>query len=295
MMGPFPTTRGATMPRLQAKSFANSDVRTMRKMRIETVALDEAMVGHCTFEPGWRWSTDVAPLVGAASCPMRHFGYTMSGALRVVMDDGQSLEIGPGTVFEIPPGHDKWVIGDEPWVTLDWGATGRAMEAALNDAGHRSLATVMFTDIVASTATLERVGDAAWHDLLVDHNVRLREELNVFRGREVKTTGDGFLASFDGPARSIRCAEAIIDATKTLGVDLRIGLHTGECDVRGDDLGGLAVHIAARVGALATSGEVLVSGTVKDLVAGSGIGFTERGEHELRGVPGSWRLFALAR
>ena len=122
----------------------------------------------------------------------------------------------------------------------------------------------------------------------------MRQQLRRFRGLEVKTTGDGFLASFDGPARSIRCAEAIVDATKTVGVDVRVGLHTGECEVRGDDLGGLAVHIAARVGALAMSGEVLVSSTVKDLVAGSGIEFGDRGEHELKGVPGVWRLFALA-
>jgi hypothetical protein len=123
----------------------------------------------------------MGPLVGTASCQVRHVGYTVSGALRIVMDGGQALEIGAGSVFEIPPGHDKWVIGDEPWVSLDWGASGRAMEATLEEASNRSLATVMFTDIVASTATLERIGDAAWHDLLVAHNGRLRVELSVFR------------------------------------------------------------------------------------------------------------------
>ena len=121
----------------------------------------------------------------------------------------------------------------------------------------------------------------------------MREQLNRFRGREINTTGDGFVASFDGPARAIRCAQAIAEATGKLGVELRVGLHTGECEVRGDDLGGLAVHIAARVGALAAPGEVLVSGTVKDLVVGSGIEFSERGEHELKGVPESWKLFAV--
>ena len=139
------------MPRLQAKSFsAPDDVRSMPKVRFETVDLDEARVGHCSFEPGWRWSTDLAPLVGTDSCQLRHFGYAMSGAMRIVMDDGQVLDIGPDTVFEIPPGHDKWVIGDEAWVTIEWGASGRAMEAALHEAANRSLATVMFTDIVAS-------------------------------------------------------------------------------------------------------------------------------------------------
>jgi len=139
------------------------------------------------------------------------------------------------------------------------------------------------------------LGDRRWRLLLDAHDPAVREQLRRFRGREVKTTGDGFLASFDGPARSIRCAETIVDVTKTLGLDVRVGLHTGECEVRADDLGGLAVHIAARVGALATSGEVLVSGTVGDLVAGSGIEFRDRGEHDLKGVPGVWRLFALAR
>jgi class 3 adenylate cyclase/pimeloyl-ACP methyl ester carboxylesterase len=158
----------------------------------------------------------------------------------------------------------------------------------------RILATVLFTDIVASTERAASLGDRRWRLLLDAHDRVVREQLRRFRGREVKTTGDGFLASFDGPARAIRCAETIVDATNTLGVDVRAGLHTGECEVRGDDLGGLAVHIAARVGALAASGEVLVSSTVKDLVAGSGIAFGDRGEHELKGVPGRWRLFALA-
>jgi class 3 adenylate cyclase len=121
----------------------------------------------------------------------------------------------------------------------------------------------------------------------------VREELQRFRGREVNTTGDGFMASFDGPGRAIRCACAIVKATANLGIDLRAGLHTGECEVRGNDLGGLAVHIAARVGALASAGEVLISGTVKDLVVGSGIEFADRGERELKGVPGSWKLFAV--
>jgi class 3 adenylate cyclase len=157
----------------------------------------------------------------------------------------------------------------------------------------RVLATVLFTDIVASTERAVSLGDGPWRLLLDAHDRAVREQLRRFGGREVKATGDGFLASFDGPARSIRCAEAIVSTTKTLGVDVRVGLHTGECEVRGEDLGGLAIHIAARVGALAASGEVLVSSTVKDLVAGSGIEFDDRGEHELKGVPGVWRLFAV--
>ena len=147
------------MPRLQAKSFAApDDVRTMAKVQFATVGLDDATVGHCRFEPGWRWSSDMGPVVGVASCPIRHLGYSMSGTVHVVMDDGQTLEVGPDTVFDIPPGHDKWVVGDQPWVTIEWGASGRALEAALNDSGGRSLATVMFTDIVESTARLQSIG-----------------------------------------------------------------------------------------------------------------------------------------
>ncbi len=157
----------------------------------------------------------------------------------------------------------------------------------------RVLTTVLFTDIVGSTAQAASLGDQRWRSLLDSHDKTVRGQFHRFRGREINTTGDGFVASFDGPARAIRCAQAIAEATGKLGIQLRVGLHTGECEVRGDDLGGLAVHVAARVGALASPGEILVSGMVKDLVAGSGIEFVGRGEHELKGVPGTWRLFAV--
>ncbi len=157
----------------------------------------------------------------------------------------------------------------------------------------RVLATVVFTDIVRSTETAATLGDQRWHRLLDAHDARIREQLRIFRGTEVNTTGDGFLASFDGPARAIRCSGAILAVTRELGVEVRVGIHTGECEVRGDDLGGLAVHIAARIGALAGAGQILVSGTVKDLVVGSPIEFEDLGEHELKGVPGNWRIFCV--
>jgi len=144
---------------------------------------------------------------------------------------------------------------------------------------------------VGSTERAASMGDQAWRSLLDAHDRTVRDHLRRFRGKEINTTGDGFVASFDGPARAIRCGLSIAEATRPLGIDLHLGLHTGECEVRGDDLGGLAVHIAARVAACAAPGEVLVSGTVKDLVAGSRIDFVDRGEHELKGVPGSWRLY----
>lgn len=156
----------------------------------------------------------------------------------------------------------------------------------------RVLATVMFTDIVDSTQRASTMGDRAWRDLLDAQNDVLRHELGRFRGREIKTLGDGMLATFDGPARAIRCGLAITEAVRPLGIEVRVGLHTGEVELVGDDVAGIAVHIAARVGAKAGTGEVLVSGTVKDLVAGSGIAFADRGEHVLKGIPDQWRLFA---
>jgi len=157
----------------------------------------------------------------------------------------------------------------------------------------RALATVLFTDIVGSTARAAEMGDQRWRDLLAHHHALVRRELGRFRGREVKTVGDGFLATFDGPARAIRCACAIREGVRPLRIEIRAGLHTGECELMGNDVGGIAVHIGARVAASAAPSEVLVSSTVKDLVAGSGLRFADRGTHDLRGVPGEWRLFAV--
>jgi class 3 adenylate cyclase len=157
----------------------------------------------------------------------------------------------------------------------------------------RVLATVMFTDVVGSTDQASKMGDRQWLELLATHDGVTRAELERFRGREIETTGDGFLAVFDGPGRAVRCACAISDAVRAIGVRVRAGLHTGEIELRGDDIGGIAVHIAQRVQALAQPNEVLVSRTVTDLVGGSGIEFQDRGDHELKGVPGSWRLFGV--
>jgi class 3 adenylate cyclase/pimeloyl-ACP methyl ester carboxylesterase len=168
--------------------------------------------------------------------------------------------------------------------------TGQAADVA----DDRVLATVLFTDIVDSTRRAAEMGDRDWHALLDAHDAVVRAQLVRFRGREVNTSGDGFLAMFDGPQRAIRCAMAIRDAVQALGIQVRAGLHTGECEVRGDDIGGIGVHIGARVSALAGPNDVLVSSTLRDLVIGSGLEFEERGTHTLKGVPGEWRLFAVA-
>jgi pimeloyl-ACP methyl ester carboxylesterase len=167
--------------------------------------------------------------------------------------------------------------------------TGRRTPGTID----RVVKTVMFTDIVDSTALASELGDTRWVGLLEDHHATVRRELSVFRGQEIKTTGDGFHAAFDGPARAIQCACAVRDAVQTLGVSIRVGLHTGECELVGSEVEGLAVHIAARVAATAAAGEVLVSRTVKDLVAGSGVRFADRGEHVLKGIPDQWQLFSV--
>jgi len=191
------------------------------------------------------------------------------------------------------PGHNMYHFV-EPWrpsfQEIYEFLTGQQPDVA----DDRVLATVLFTDIVDSTRRAAEMGDRDWHALLDAHDAIVRAQLARFRGREVNTSGDGFLAMFDGPQRAIRCAMAIRDALQALGIQVRAGLHTGECEVRGDDIGGIAVHIGARVSALAGPNVVLVSSTLRDLVIGSGLEFEDRGAHELKGVPGEWRLFAVA-
>jgi class 3 adenylate cyclase len=197
----------------------------------------------------------------------------------------------PGARYvELPRAdHLWWIEGDDILAEVESFLTG-AIAAYEPD---RVLATVMFTDIVNSTTRAAQLGDRRWRDLVEAHDKLVRGRLERYRGKEVKTLGDGFLATFDGPGRAIRCASDLRDGVRALGLELRAGLHTGECEMAGDDIRGIAVNIGARVGAKAEPGEVLVSQTVKDLVAGSGLGFEDRGEHELKGVPGSWRLYSV--
>jgi class 3 adenylate cyclase len=197
-----------------------------------------------------------------------------------------------GDVHEIPPGHDAWVVGDEPFVSVEW-ASSNVYGLPLDDLGERTLATILFTDIVDSTATLTRIGDRAWRELLLQHNARLRKQLDVFRGREVATTGDGVVAMFDGPARAVRCAASIGPAVADLGLWIRAGLHTGEVELVAGNPRGLAVHAAARIAALADADEVLLSATTHDLLEGSELVFEDRGSHELKGLAGARRVYAL--
>lgn len=281
------------MPRLQRKSFANPDeVRRFSLGHIDVVNLDETTVGRYVWEPGWRWSTDVAPVVHTPSCQNRHVGYVAAGHLHVLMDDGTEMDVVAGDAYEIPPGHDAWVVGDVAWETVEF-ASARSFGVSPDVDDERILATILFTDIVDSTATLGRVGDTSWQRVLLDHNERLRMELDRHRGREVVTTGDGFLALFDGAARAVRCAALMTECVRPLGLEIRAGLHTGEITLVGGNARGVAVHAAARIAAMAGPGEVLVSGTTRDLLDGSGLRFTDRGLHELKGLDGLRPVFAL--
>jgi class 3 adenylate cyclase len=281
------------MPRLQRKSFARPDrVRALGSGRLDLVDLDETAVGRVTLPAGWRWSTDVQPLAGTASCEIRHVAFTISGTLHVQMDDGTELDIRAGDAHEIPPGHDAWVVGDEPYVSVEWASSSLYGQTS-EELGDRMLATILFTDIVDSTATLADVGDVRWRTIILEHNKRLRRQLDAFRGREITTTGDGFVALFDAPVRAVRCAVALDPAVGDLGLRLRAGLHTGEIEIVGGNARGLAVHAAARIAGLAGPGEVLISATTHDLLEGSGMRFEDRGRHSLKGLSTERQVYAV--
>jgi class 3 adenylate cyclase len=217
----------------------------------------------------------------------------VTGDLVVPVECGREVaELIPGARFIEREGDDAYGWIDARWMSdVEEFLTGRRSSPRHD----RVLATVMFTDIVGSTEQLSRLGDARWRAQLEDHRRLIRSGLDRWRGHEVKTFGDGFLATFDGPARAVSCAAEIVESVETLGLKLRAGLHTGECELREDDVAGIAVHIAARVMDQAGPGEVLASSTVKDLVIGSGLRFSDRGPHELKGVDDEWRLYALER
>jgi class 3 adenylate cyclase len=278
------------MPKLQFRRFGDdSKARELLRGHAEVVTLDESTIALASWEPGWRWSEHLKPTTGTDSCPFHHLGYAMSGRLHVVMEDGESLDIPPGSAYEIPPGHDAWVSGDEPFVTVEW--TSARDVGIATEASERVLATVLFTDIADSTSTLERIGDAAWRDLLLRYNARMRADLNAYRGREITTTGDGFLATFDSATRAVRCGVAMVRSATELGLSIRVGVHTGEVELIGGNARGVAVHTAARVMSVASGGEVLVTATTRDLVEGSGLSLTDAGAHELKGLSGLRQVY----
>ncbi len=252
------------MPRLQRRPFAESkDVRRFPHGELRTAALDDVMVGEFRLEPGWRWSKDVRPMAGTNECQHHHMGVVLEGQLHVEMADGTSIDVIAGDAYEIPPGHDAWVVGDQALYSIEFTGS-RTFALAPGSVGGGVVATLLFTDIVESTATLARVGDARWRSMLLDHNAALRGELDRHRGRELKTTGDGFLAVFDSASRAVRCALAMVEAARKVGLEIRAGCHTGEIVLVEGDAHGVAVHAAARVMSLAGASQVFASWTTRD-------------------------------
>jgi len=248
-------------------------------------------VAHQMMRLGSAW--DVREILPSIRCPTLVIHHADNRAYP--LGHGQYLaEHIPNAKLVAVPGRNAYPLFDDWRAIIDEVrefVTGTRGDSVDED---RMLATVLFTDIVDSTQLAAEKGDSQWRALLDAHDAIVRTQLGRFRGREVKTVGDGFLATFDGPQRAIKCALAIRETVRPLGIEVRAGLHTGECEIRGEDVGGIAVHIGARVASEAAPSEVLVSSTVKDLVVGSGIAFEDRGSRALKGVPDEWRLFSVA-
>ena len=261
------------------------------KVAKRIVTVGKTVIARIECEPGWRWSKDIKPTARTVSCEHHHQGIVLSGRLHVASDEGGERSIGPGDAFDILPGHDAWILGDESCVMIefqgarDWGKPP--------EPGERVLATLMVTDIVGSTAAAARMGDAAWKVLLARHYDSVRLELARFRGIEVDASGDGFLAMFDGAARAVRCAASIREAARQDGIEVRAGVHSGEVERHGEQLRGVAVHIAARIAALAQPGEILLSTSTTAILEGSGLNFSDAGDYEIKGLAERRRLFRL--
>ena len=233
----------------------------------------------------------IRPTVGGEWCQARHLGMVISGRLGIEMEDGTTFEVGPDEVFDIPPGHNGWTIGDEPVVQVEWAGI-RAFAGFPTGIHSRILVTLLFTDVVGSTALAAKLGDARWRELLSKHYESARAELERYRGREVDTTGDGLLATFAAPAPALHCAAAVQKAALAEGLQIRAGVHVGEVETVGRGVRGVAVHEAARIMGQAAGDEILVSEATR-LFAGPDLAFEDRGVHSLKGLDGEWRLSAF--
>jgi class 3 adenylate cyclase/mannose-6-phosphate isomerase-like protein (cupin superfamily) len=284
-----------TLPRVSSRYFRNlaeaEEAREFPGVVDEVVELGDITVGRETLEPGWRWSTHVRPKVGGEWCQARHVGIVMSGRIAIRLSDDTTFELGSDDIYEIPPGHDAYVIGHEPVVLIEWAGIRAFYGHHLPWRGH-ALATLLFTDLVASTETAGRLGDAAWREVLSSHFEAVRGRLERFQGHEVTTTGDGILATFDGPAQALQCADDIRRSAARDGLHIRAGVHVGEVEIVAGDVRGVAVHEAARIMAAAEIDEILVSETTRALATVSGLRFEDRGTRTLKGLPGERRLFA---
>jgi class 3 adenylate cyclase len=282
------------MPGLQRKSLRSPDDNVvLNGLDERSVEMGEQTIGRAVIQPGWRWSVDLKSVVGTPSCAVRHLGVGLRGVLHVRMDDGHEIEIGPDDVFDVPPGHDAWVVGDEPFESVEIaGIFGYGRPAG---SGASYVTSILLTDVVDSTATAARLGPDPWRRVLTAHFEQARRALDRYQGVEVATTGDGLLATFDSAARAARAAAEIHEGAEGLGLRIRAGVHTGEVEAVPGNIQGLAVHVAARVAAVAAPGETWVSATTRDVISAADLEFEDRGVHELKGVSGTRQLYAVRR
>jgi class 3 adenylate cyclase len=280
------------MGRIERKSLnAPDEIRELPMMSLALLRVGSLTVGYGQVQPGWRWSTHMRKETDEPLCQIHHLQLMLSGRFAIEMDDGEYAEVGPNEVFDVPPGHDVWVLGDEPVAVVDF--LGNIEQLGRPASRDRIVTTLLMTDIVDSTATASRLGDAIWKQTLGEHNRLVRARLERYLGQEVNTTGDGFLAMFASAIGAIRCAASIRDATAGVGLPVRIGVHTGEVELLPGDIGGVAVHAAARVMALGQASDVMVSSSTRGLVEDGGLRFESRGEQRLKGLPTPLEVFAL--
>ena len=267
-------------------------VREAPHFELTAEPLGAHLIGYAVLQPGFRWSTDLGPIAGTPSCLIHHVQVVLTGRFGVRMDDGEEAEFGPLDVADIPPGHDAWVIGDEPVHILDF--AGHSDAIGMPREHERIVTTLLMTDIVDSTATAERLGDTAWREVLTDHNRLVRTQLLRFGGSEVNTTGDGFLAMFRSAVAGLRCAAAIVEAVRQTGIEIRCGVHTGEVEVIGQDVAGVSVHAVARIMGLAGASEVVASSVTAGLADGSDLAFESRGAHQVKGLARPIEVYRLS-
>jgi class 3 adenylate cyclase len=271
------------------KSFERPDQRVeVSGISADVVEMADSTISRNVFQPGAH-----CPQIsqeGQKYCLAHHTGVVLEGRLHIEMQDGSVLDVAPNEVFDIPPWHDGWAIGPDPMVAVNWAGFRSWLPERT---GERVLVTLLFTDIVGSTERAVAVGDEAWREILATHYRSVRNILDRYRGREVKTAGDGFLAAFDGAARAVQAAIAIRDRAVADGLSIRAGVHSGEAELTSDDLRGVTVHEAARVAGAAGANEVLVSEATRLLAMGAPLSFEARGPFELKGFAGPRTLYAV--
>lgn len=261
-------------------------------VRSEMITRGGTTVSHDIQQPGWRWSTHIRPLVKTDWCTVRHIGVVVRGQMHFLLEDGMEFDVGAMSLMDVPAGHDAWVVGDEPVETIAWSGVKEWLKP-LDTLSERVLATLVFTDLVDSTTMAARLGRGAWGELLANHEQQSRDIVARFRGRTIKTTGDGILAMFDGAARAVRCSVALRDAATGIGLEMRSAVHTAEVDVVEDDIRGIAIHEASRMLALAGASQVLVSATTAALIRDVEVALEDLGERELRGIDAPRRIYAV--